>query len=278
MMYIFSGKWLLVFFILIPSLALATGLPPEHEAKRLLLAVQHSIDSQQWGKAEQQLKAIAELEVPLAEKFHYMHGQVLFHQSEYNLAQKSLEIYVLQAGEEGEFYIQSLEMITEADEKKRIVTPAPPTNTADLKLEKGKDDYLESLKALYLTDSSIAALVLRINSILSTHPYQGARVTKKDANKGAKYSINVIGNELQIQEKKYDKDGAPTLLVNKMDMYGVDPFVKFGCDYDRYICWLYHPVNQYDRWILIDRDKNAAKELSEAMARLIKLLQGTSNN
>lgn len=274
MMHLFNRKWLFIFFVLIPSLSLATGLPPEHEAKRLLLAVQHSIDNQQWSKAELQLKAIAELEVPLAEKFHYMHGQVLFHQSEYALAQKSLEIYVLQAGEEGEFYIQSLEMITEAEEKKNLVEPKAPTNTVNLKLEKGKDGYLESLKALYLTDSSTEALVLRINSLLSTHPYQGSRVKQKGAKKGAKYSINVTGNELQIQEKKYDKDGAPTLLVSKMDMYGVDPFVKFGCDYDRYICWLYHPVNQYDRWILVDRDKNAAKELSEAMARLIRLLQG----
>lgn len=274
MMHLFYRKWLLVFFILIPSITLATGLPPEHEAKRLLLAVQHSIDNEQWSKAEEQLKAIAELEVPLAAKFHYLHGQVLFQQAEYDLAQKSLEIYVLQAGEEGEFYIQSLEMITEADEKKSVVPPKAPTNTADLKLEKGKDGYLESLKALYLTDSSTEALVLRINSILSTHPYQGARVTQKNANKGARYSISVTGNQLQVQEKKYDKEGAPTLLVSKMDMYGVDPFVKFGCDYDRYICWLYHPVNQYDRWILTDRDKNAVKELSEAMARLIRVLQG----
>lgn len=257
-----------------PSLLSATGLPPEHEAKRLLLAVQNSIDNQQWDKAEQQLKAIAELEVPLAEKFHYMHGQVLFHQAEYDLAQKSLEIYVLQAGEEGEFYIPSLEMITEADDRKREVKPKAPEHKADLTLEKGKDVYLDGLKTLYLTDSSVDALVLRINSILSTHPYQGARVIQKNANKGAKYRIGVAGNELQVQEKKYDRDGAPTLQVSKMDMFGVDPFVKFDCDYDRYICWLYHPVNQYDRWIVIDRDKNAAKELSEAMERLIRALQG----
>lgn len=274
MMYIFNRKWLLAFLVILPSLLSASGLPPEHEAKRLLLAVQHSIDNQQWDKAEQQLKAITELEVPLAENFHYMHGQVLFHQAEYDLARKSLEIYVMQAGEEGEFYIQSLEMITKADDKKQEVVPKAPARKTDLKLEKNKDTYLESLKALYLTDSSTAALVLRINSILSTHPYQGARVIQKNANKGAKYRISIVGNELQVQEKKYDRNGAPTLLVSKMDMFGVDPFVKFDCDYERYICWLYHPVNQYDRWILIDRDKKAVKELSEAMARLIRLLQG----
>ncbi|MFD2229006.1 hypothetical protein [Alkalimarinus sediminis] len=274
MMRLLNRNWLLAFFILIPALSLATGLPPEHEAKRLLLAVQHSIDSQQWVKAEQQLKAITALEVPLPEKFHYMHGQVLFHQAEYELAQKSLEIYVLQAGEEGEFYIQALEMITAADEKKREVVVEKPVKKSDLTLEKSKDAYLDGLKALYLTDSAIDALVLRINSILSTHPYQGVRVIQKDANKGAKYRISVVGKQLQVQEKKYARDGSPTLLVSKMDMFGVDPFVKFGCDYERYICWLYHPVNQFDRWILIDRDKSAAKELSEAMARLIRLLQG----
>ncbi|UZE97505.1 tetratricopeptide repeat protein [Alkalimarinus alittae] len=272
---LFSKKWLLIFIILLPSISVATGLPPEHEAKRLLLAVQHSIDNSQWDKAEEQLKKIAELDVPLDAKFHYLNGQVQLQQSEFDLAQKSFEIYVLQAGEEGEFYIPSLKMITEADEKKNaVVIKKEPVNTADLVLEKNKDSYLESLKTLYLTDSSIDALVLRINSILSTHPYQGARIKQKNANKGAKYSINVNGNELQIQEKKYDRDGAPTLLVSKMDMYGVDPFVKFSCDYDRYICWLYHPVSQYDRWILIDRDEKAAEELSDAMARLIRLLQG----
>ena len=267
-------SWLLVVLFATSSFVFATGLPPEHEAKRLLLAVQSSIDTEQWAKAENQLKEIAALEVALDAKFHYMHGQVLFHQSEFEMAQKSLEVYVLQAGEEGEFYIQSLEMITAADEKKNAIEPQKTSSPTDLTLEKGKDGYLDSLKALYLTDSSIDALVLRINGILSTHVYQGARIKKKDANKGAKYFIAVKDKELQIQEKKYNKDGAPTLLVTKMDMYGVDPFVKFGCDYDRYICWLYHPVNQYDRWILIDRDKSAAQELSEAMARLIRLLQG----
>lgn len=268
-------KWLLVFAFVFPTWVIATGLPPEHEAKRLLLAVQQSIDNGQWDKAEQQLKKITTLDVPLDASFHFMNGQVLLQQAEYDLAQKSLEIYVLQAGEEGEFYIQSLEMITEADEKKSALSEnKKPANPADLKLEKSKDQYLDSLKALYLTSSAKDALVLRINSILTTHPYQGARIKQKDANKGAKYSINVTGSQLQIQEKKYDRSGAPTLSVNKMDMYGVDPFVKYSCDYDRYICWLYHPVNQYDRWILIDRDEEAAKELSEAMARLIRLLQG----
>ena len=267
-------KWLFALFVLFPTLSYASGLPPEHEANRLLLAVQSSIDSAQWDKAERQLKEISELEVPLAEKFHYIHGQVMFQQGEYDLAQKSLEIYVLQAGEDGEFYTQALQMITEAEEKKEVVSKKP-ARTADLKLDKGKDNYLESLKKLYLTDSSTEALVLRINSILSTTPYQGARVKQKNANKGVKYSISVTGNELQIQEKKYDREGAPTLLVNKMDVYGVDPFIKSGCDYDRYVCWLYHPVNQFDRWILIDRDKDAVKELSEAMARLIRLLQGS---
>ncbi len=59
-----------------------------------------------------------------------------------------------------------------------------------------------------------------------------------------------------------------------MDVYGVDPFIKYNCDYDRYICWLYHPINQHDRWILLDRNDDAAKELSEAMGRLIQSVQG----
>ncbi len=98
---------------------------------------------------------------------------------------------------------------------------------------------------------------------------------QKEAKKGVQYVLSLSGNELQLQEKRYDKAGAPTLLVSRMDVFGVDPFVKYSCDFDRYVCWLYHPVNQYDRWILIDRNEAAVKELSEAMSRLIKSLQGS---
>ncbi len=264
---------LLILALLFSTNSLSSGLPPIHEAKRLMLAAQNAINLEQWDSAEQQLKNLTELDVALPAKFHYMHGQVLFHHSEFNMAQKSFEVYVLQAEEEGEFYISALEMITEADKKKKIIKPKA-ANVEALALDKAKDEYLESLKKLYLTNDPKKALVLQINNILSTHPYYGSRIKQQDVNKGAHYSINLIGSELQIQEKRYDKKGAPSLLVNRMDVYGVDPFIKYSCDYDRYICWLYHPINQYDRWILLDRNEDAAKELSEAMGRLIQSVQG----
>jgi len=269
---------LLALLIFVPAIlwaasSYASGLPPAHEAKRLMLAAQNSISAEQWDKAEQQLKSVAALEVPLPAKFHYMHGQVLLQRSEFAMAQKSFEVYVLQAGEEGEFYISALEMITEADERKETVKPKAP-NTDALKLEKAKDEYLESLKKLYLTDDDKQALVLQINNILSNSPYHGSRIKQQGVKAGVRYSINLTGSELQVQEKRYDKKGAPSLVVNRMDVYGVDPFIKYNCDYDRYVCWLYHPINQYDRWILLDRNKDAAKELSEAMGRLIQSVQG----
>ena len=268
----------LALLIFVPALLWATssfssGLPPEHEAKRLMLAAQNSINSKQWNKADQQLKNVTALDVPLPAEFHYMHGQVLFHRFEFDLAQKSFEVYVLQVGEEGEFYISALEMITEADEKKKEVQPKA-TDTEALTLDKAKDEYLESLKTLYLTDDAKQALVFQINNILLNNPYHGSRIKQQDVKKGVRYSINLTGNELQIQEKRYDKKGAPSLSVSRMDVCGVDPFIKYSCDYDRYVCWLYHPVNQHDRWILLDRNNDAAKELSEAMGRLIQSVQG----
>ena len=269
----FSFLAFLILTVLFSTNSYSSGLPPAHEAKRLMLAAQKFINAEQWDKAEQQLKNVTALDVPLSAKFHYMHGQVLFHRSEFDMAQKSFEVYVLQAGEEGEFYISALEMITEADEKKKAIKPKV-TNTDALTLDKAKDEYLESLKKLYLTDDSKEALVLQINNILSTYPYHGSRIKQQDVNKGVRYSVSLTGSELQIQEKSYDKKGAPSLLVNRMDVYGVDPFIKHNCDYDRYICWLYHPINQHDRWILLDRNDDAAKELSEAMGRLIQSVQG----
>lgn len=264
---------LLVSVFLWTANAFASGLPPEHEAKRLMLAAQKSINTEQWDNAEQQLKNVAALDVPLPAKFHYMHGEVLFHRSEFDMAQKSFEVYVLQAGNDGEFYISALEMITEADEKKKAVKPKAPKTEA-LKLDKAKDEYLESLKKLYLTDDDKQALVLQINTIISNNAYHGSRLKQQNIKKGVRYSINLIGSELQVQEKLYDKNGEPSLVVNRMDVFGVDPFIKYSCDYERYICWLYHPVNQYDRWILLDRNESAAKELSEAMGRLIQSVQG----
>ncbi len=274
MMYLkMSRLFRIALLLLIPALSLATGLPPEHEAKRLMLAAQKSIESEQWDKAEQQLKGIATLNVPLPARFHYMHGQVLFHKSEFDMAQKSFEVYVLQAGEEGEFYINALEMITETDENKNKVKPKVPA-AAELTLDKPKDEYLIGLKKLYLTNDDQEALVLQINSILSSNPYTGVRIKQKGSRMGVRYEIKIIGKELQVQEKHYDKAGAPTQIVNRMDVFGVDPFVRYDCDYDRYVCWVYHPVNQYDRWILLDRNEAAAKELSGAMGRLIRFMQG----
>ncbi|MEN8668771.1 MAG: hypothetical protein ABF318_06580, partial [Ketobacter sp.] len=57
-----------------------------------------------------------------------------------------------------------------------------------------------------------------------------------------------------------------------LDAFGVNPYVSYRCSKASDQCVIKHPVTGAD-WIVIARDESAAKELSQALTRLIKALQ-----
>jgi hypothetical protein len=253
----------------------ASGLPPEHEAARLMLALESSVNDQLWEKAQIQIDALSKLEIELPLASFYFKGVVNIQQNNYSLAQKSLEQYVVKAGRDGSHYKDALQLITQAGEQQTHnqesvnVQQKPSLTLAD---DGSRDGYVKSLQALYLTDSPIDALVMQLNSLLSVHPYTGSRIKKVGVKEGLIYRISVESYSLMLQEKNY-LSGSPVLTATTLPIPGVDPFIRYGCSNKEYACWLFQPASDHRRWIQIDYDEMVVKELAQAMTKLIKAIQ-----
>lgn len=252
----------------------ASGLPPEHEAERLMLVVEGAVAQEKWAKANAKLTALQALNVSLPVDHHFYLGLVQKQLGHSQKAQGNLEKYVVEAGKEGAHYRAALELLTELEElasqpvKEEPVKPRPS-------IQGEGDGYISSLKALYLTNDAVTALVQQANSLLSAHAYNGKRVKKANGREGILYSIAVNGSELLVQRKSYEGD-QPLLTVEKLNVLGVDPFLEYACSDSDYLCWIYHPSKENERWVLIDRDELVAGELSQALSKLIRQLQAGS--
>jgi len=267
-------KKLFVFLLLIGSASVfASNLPVEHEAIRLMLAIESSVNQVNWPKAQVQLQALEALKLKHPEDFFYFNGLVNFQLDHLPLAEKNLEHYVVSAGKQGKYYIEALKLITLLDEQP--VKPIPQTARPEPSTVISSDQrggYIKSLQALYLTDDPVKALVLQINSLLSVHAYTGSRVKKTQARSGQVYSISVVNNQLSLQEKKYEGDFS-SLTASKIDVHGLDPFLRYECTKRNFACEIYHPANTHLVWMMVDYDDLVARELVGALTKLIQHLQ-----
>ena len=242
-----------------------------------MLALESSVSQAQWSKVKKQLDDLSKLEVEQPIESLYFNGLVSWHLKNYQSAQAFLEQYVIRAGDAGKYYASALELITSSEELLNIA-PAEVIEKISVKptiLENGeRGGYIKSLQALYLTDSPVQALVMQINSLLSSHPFTGSRVKKAGGKEGLIFRISVKGDVVLLQEKSYQQ-GLPTLSASTLNVLGLDPFLKFDCSNREYACWLYHPANSHQRWLTIDQDELVAGELSDALSKLIQELQKT---
>lgn len=289
-------KAMLCAFMLTGVVQGAHALPPKHEMNRLLLSAEKELAAENWDKAQVTLERLGQLGVEPPDVFQFYMGQVLTQQKQYEKALPFLESYIVKTGEEGEHYKTALMLLTEGEEylaSQQKIKPsssisyttrgkAKSTNLPDQPFEpghgatsdKGQDEYLVSLRRLYLTDSDQKALLLHINQLLGSHPYYGDKIKKQQRDAGVDTQLDVAPDrELIIQERHYGKGGASHINVVKQAVFGIDPIVRYGCNMGESICWLYHPINTHERWILLDRDDVAASELALAVSRLIRLLQ-----
>ena len=263
----------LVLFLMSITIPSWANLPPEHEAARLLLSIESLVGDGKWGEAEIQLAKMGGLDVELPADFFYYHGTVLAKLERSDEAQQSLEKYVVLAGSKGGYYREALAGLTDIQRSAVTLSQTEHKGTKTLPvLTGGGDGYIKSLQALYLTDDPIKALMLQVNSLLSVHPYTGKRVKNSKQREGVLYTLSVSGTNLVLQEKSFQNQ-QPMLKVDKLNVLGVDPFLKSGCSGSEYMCWVYHPSNRHERWIMIERDELVISELTEALTKLIRLLQ-----
>lgn len=256
----------------------ASNLPPEHESARLLLVIEESVNKGDWVGADKSLTQIADLNVELPIPFFFYNGLVHSKLERLQKAQTSLEHYVVKAGTSGAFYYEALRVLTSLEHQVEMAAQADsvPQEGSDAPLPvlegEGRDAYIQTLKALFLTDSAVQALSMQVNSLLSAHPFTGDRLKKQSEKQGTKFQISIQGNQIILQETNY-QEGFPRLSASRLEVSGVDPFIRSQCNSKIMSCWLYHPTNSHEPWLKIDHDEVVVKELSQALTRLIQLLQ-----
>jgi len=264
-----------VFFLLFCSAsAFSANLPVEHEAMRLMLAVESSVESADWDKASQQLNALEVLKIAPAEDYFYFNGLVNFKLKHLSVAEDSLESYIVTVGQKGKYYVEALNLITllEARGEGEVSPETQKMESSSALSSDERTGYIKSLQALYLTDDPVKALVMQINSLLSVHAYTGLRVKKPNVRTGLVYSVSVNSGQLGLQEKNYET-GFPTLTATKLDVHGLDPFLRYECEKQKITCTIYHPADPHLVWIMIENDDLVVRELVEALTKLIQYLQ-----
>jgi len=265
---------------------IASSLPPKHESARLLLVIEEAVNHADWALADQSLSKMAELDVDLPISFFFYKGWVHYKNKRLEKAQHSLEHYVIKAGTSAAFYSDALRLLTAVDgelkaqagEKQKTGSTKTISNSdgiganEPLLINKERDAYVQSLQALFLTDNPVQALVMQVNSLLSAHSFTGSRIKKASEKQGIKFQVSIQDNMIVLQERNF-QSGFPQLSAMKLEVSGIDPFIRFDCSNNEASCWLYHPTDQHEKWLLIDHDELVASELSQALTRLIQALQ-----
>ena len=94
----------------------AMALPPEMEADRLLLSAAKHLGS---PEATEEFKKIRELNIELPTNYYYYYGKHQYETVNLEEANKNIEKYLEKAGRDGQFYKDSLEMITAIEEEQK---------------------------------------------------------------------------------------------------------------------------------------------------------------
>lgn len=272
------SRFIVVCCLFSSSTGAETRLPIEHESKRLMLALEQSIHETDWSNASDLLKQLDSLDRDLPNEYRFLKGVVLSEQGDMKLAQESLEDYVIEGGQAADSYQEALLLITKvrgrltAQEGLEVTEkPTALLQLPALRSEKS-DGYIRALQALYLTDDPKFALIQQINSLLAAHPYTGSRLKQSEMNSSRSFRISNVDDEIVVQTKSIE-NGHPSLTVEKVNVSGIDPYLRYTCEAGMHACWISHPTNVHVHWLLVDKDEMVASELNDALVYLIRLIQ-----
>ena len=239
------------------------ALSPEFEADRLMLLAQEQVSSEQFSQADITLRQIQELKVTPPSEYYYLRGLVLSHGDSTQEAIDSLRVYVESSGKEAEHYSSSLRLISQLKAKLPAMTMDTSEQTeASIQWtgkSQEKSDYVEQIRYLYQSGSDKRALIEHINNMLTTYRLANAgdgRFTLGSDKPGSLFT---------------KQQGAKS-MASQMTVYGIDPYVQYRCISRANGCQFLHPITKQP-WLTIKNDEQAARELSKAIAELIKLLQ-----
>ncbi|MGC1508060.1 hypothetical protein [Ketobacter sp.] len=260
------------------------ALPPEIETDRLVLAAEEKLSEQNFDAARDYLQRVSALKTTPAAKFYYLSGLVSLHYGELDSANQQLSQYVEKAGREAPYYEQALNSITAIEEQKNSRQAASSSREQMRQLQSGGDiaiedsagkAYDQKIQSLYLASDLSDALVLHINSLLSSYVYLDGKVKNLKTSDREEYSLAIKQPAQILVTKKSVKPalgGQSEISVTSQDAFGINPFISFRCSSAVDQCEIKHPVSG-DAWMVIANDETAAEDIAKALTRLIKSLQ-----
>lgn len=257
------------------------ALSPEIEADRLLMATENYLSSGDYSRAAQALEQMERLQIKLPVEYYFHKGRLAWQARDHDQAQGALEEYVRQTGRDGEHYRQVLQLLTQIEESGTAAS-AQGAGEAAIQWQEAEqsvysDDYVENLRKLYLKERGEDALVEHINSLLTAAPYRPSRLITPQQREGTRYQVSLGAKGiLQIQQTTYDDQGQAVVSLDRREVFGVDPYVRYGCDRQRRACWLYDPQDSFREWILIGDDAAVVEDLGKAVSKLILLMQNSA--
>lgn len=260
---------------------LAYGLPPEHETRRLMLAVEQAVENQNWGEAGEYLNRLQALQTPKPNDYAFFRGRVMYEAGHLNEATAALENYVTQAGSEGEHYKESLELITaieQARKKQGAVSQASKVKGEPVAtIEPAGGNSVQDLQRLYLAKTPVEALERHANSLLSQNAWRAGseKIVRADGEPDVQYRISTAAGELQVQETRRVDDGRSEVVANKLPVYGINPLLNWDCLPGERTCFIYDPRDG-SRWMKLGGQASATEELARTLGDLIRRLQSPS--
>lgn len=276
------GKRHMASLLLAVSLMVTAGtsvaLPPEHEIQRLMLAVEESVEGENWGQAAEYLNRLQRIEGEKPPEYLYYRGEVMARSQHYNEALSALENYVAGTGADGEHYTDALKLITRieqerssqsgsrenaGDEPVAEIAPAGETGAAD--------------QATVSSDASTGALVARLNRLFDQAGWRrDARLIREGTRPDILYQVSVNNGELSFRESRQE-DGRRQLSTLTLPVYGISPTIEWDCENATESCWIYDPRDN-SRFLRLGNDRDKADQLASTLGQLIRRLQRPSGD
>jgi hypothetical protein len=263
---------------------LAFALPPEIEPDRLVLAAEEKLTEHNFDAARDYLERVSALKTTPSAKYFYLSGLVALHYGELDKASQQLSQYVQEAGRDAPYYEQALKGITTIEEQQNSRQAASTSREQIRRMQSGGDiaiedsagkAYDQKIQSLYLASDLSDALVLHVNSLLSSYVYLDGKVKNLKTSDREEYSLSIKQpSQMMVTKKsiKHTLNGQSEISVTSLDAFGINPFVSFRCSSAVDQCEIKHPVSG-DAWMVIANDNAAAEDVSKALTRLIKSLQ-----
>ena len=257
------------------------ALTTEHEIQRLMLAVEETVEVQQWDRAAGYLNRLQQLDGEKPPEYLYYRGRVMAQSGHYNEAMSALENYVAGTGADGKYYTDSLKLITDIEQQRSAQSGSANAGQA------GQEPVaqiapagqpLEGSTSANPGEVSRSALVSRMNRIFDQSGWRrDPRLIREGSEPDVHYQVSVQNGEIQFRESRNAEDGVRKLSTLILPVYGISPLVEWSCENATESCWIYDPRDG-SRFLRLGSDRDQAQALANTLGSLIRHMPQPSGN